>query len=41
MMNTCARCGEPYTPATEAHLIENLCNNCLFDPKRTEFACPS
>ena len=35
-MTACALCGDEYNPATEAHMIENLCYSCLFDPERIE-----
>ncbi len=35
-LNRCSGCGDPYLPATEAHMIENLCSGCLFDPNRSD-----
>lgn len=35
-MTACSLCGDEFLPTTEAHLIENLCYACLFDPDRIE-----
>ncbi len=35
-MNNCSICGESYLPQTEAHIIENMCYSCLFDPDRED-----
>jgi hypothetical protein len=35
-MNNCLLCGDTFVPTTEAHMIENLCYPCLFDPNRIE-----
>lgn len=36
IMNNCSICGETYLPQTEAHIIENMCYSCLFDPDRED-----
>ena len=35
-MNESLLCGDTFVPPTEAHMIENLCYGCLFDPNRIE-----
>ena len=35
-MVECLRCGEEFSPITEADIMEGLCWRCIYDPERTQ-----